>query len=244
MQFHGPSPLPSRQLLADASLRGGTVDASRDASPPGAGSDAPSGQSGERLAFTDIRAGASGIDLAPKADAMFVTAESEPAAGSATPQADLNWLRFVLEGGRGFSVLETATLHPSQELGVRHGGGDAVTGAGLEDDGGVAHADVASGLSKEAKLRLLVAHAGCAGAGIGRGCVSASAGPGAGGGLRAFTVRRPLHGHAQHRLADAPVVPGAPGLEVSLDTTRRETADDIGSSGNAEHGMTLGGLIH
>ena len=102
---------------------------------------------------------ADGMDLALKADAMFVTTESERAAGSAATTADASRLRLVLEGGRSFAVSETATLRPSLELGVRHDGGDAETGAGIELGGGVSYTDAASGLSIEAKARMLVAHA-------------------------------------------------------------------------------------
>jgi len=88
-----------------------------------------------------------------------VTTESERAAGSAATTADASRLRLVLEGGRSFAVSETATLRPSLELGVRHDGGDAETGAGIELGGGVSYTDAASGLSIEAKARMLVAHA-------------------------------------------------------------------------------------
>ncbi|MCY4442359.1 MAG: hypothetical protein OXE53_19400, partial [Deltaproteobacteria bacterium] len=83
---------------------------------------------------------AGGMDLALKADAMFVRTESEKAPGSAATQADTSRLRLVLEGGRPFAVSETATLRPSLEFGVRHDGGVAETGAGVEI-GGVAWAD-------------------------------------------------------------------------------------------------------
>ena len=49
-------------------------------------------------------------------------------------------------------------LHPTLELGVRHDGGDAETGAGVELGGTVAYTG-ASGLSVEASARRLVAHA-------------------------------------------------------------------------------------
>ena len=116
---------------------------------------AAAGARGELL--TPAEAG--GFALALKADAMFVRTESEKAAGSAATTADASRLRLVLEGGRSFAVSETATLRPSLELGVRHDGGDAETGAGVEFGGGIAYADSASGLSIEAKARMLVAHA-------------------------------------------------------------------------------------
>ena len=42
---------------------------------------------------------------------------------------------------------------------MRHDGGDAETGSGLEVGGGVSYADAASGLSVDARARMLVAHA-------------------------------------------------------------------------------------
>ena len=67
-------------------------------------------------------------------------------------------MRLVLEGGRSFSLPNNATLHPKLELGVRHDGGDAETGSGVELGGTVAYS-TASGLSVEASARRLVAHA-------------------------------------------------------------------------------------
>ncbi len=100
-----------------------------------------------------------GMDLGLKADAMFVRTESESAAGSAATEADASRLRLVLEAGRSFSVSDTATLRPSLELGLRHDGGDAETGAGVDIGGGIAWADTGSGLSIEARAQILVAHA-------------------------------------------------------------------------------------
>ena len=68
------------------------------------------------------------MDLALKADAFFVTTESDKAASSAATTADASRLRLVLEGGRSFDAGGGATVRPSLELGVRHDGGDAETG--------------------------------------------------------------------------------------------------------------------
>ena len=103
--------------------------------------------------------GAGGMDLVLKADAFFVTTESERAANSAATAADASRVRLVLEGGRSFALSDTATLRPALELGVRHDGGDAETGTGVELGGGVAWIDPSTGLSVEAKARMLVAHA-------------------------------------------------------------------------------------
>ena len=100
-----------------------------------------------------------GMDLALKADAFFVTTESEKTQGSAATSADASRLRLLLEGGRSFVLRGGATVRPALELGVRHDGGDAETGAGVELGGGVTYADPSSVLSLEAKARMLVAHA-------------------------------------------------------------------------------------
>ncbi|MYE59602.1 MAG: hypothetical protein F4X35_08595, partial [Alphaproteobacteria bacterium] len=100
-----------------------------------------------------------GYDLALKADAFAVRMESDRAANSAATTADASPVRLVLEGGRAFALSETATLRPSLELGLRHDGGEAETGTGLELGGALAWSDAASGLSVEARARLLVAHA-------------------------------------------------------------------------------------
>ena len=103
--------------------------------------------------------GGSGVmDLALKADALFVRTGADSAPDSIATDADTSRVRLVLEGGRSFSLPNNATLHPKLELGVRHDGGDAETGAGVELGGSVAYS-TASGLSVEASARRLVAHA-------------------------------------------------------------------------------------
>ncbi len=113
------------------------------------------GARGELLRQDD----AGGMDLALKADAFLVRTESEQAANSVETQADASRLRLVLEGGRAFALGGGATVRPALELGVRHDAGDAETGAGIELGGGLAFTDPASGLSIEARARMLAAHA-------------------------------------------------------------------------------------
>ena len=100
-----------------------------------------------------------GMDLALKTDAFFVRTDSEAAVNSVETQADASRLRLVLEGGRTFAAGGGATIRPLLELGVRYDGGDAETGAGVELGGGVAFADASSGLSVDARARMLLAHA-------------------------------------------------------------------------------------
>ena len=49
-------------------------------------------------------------------------------------------------------------LTPALELGLRHDGGDAETGTGVELGGRVSYTDAGSGLTVEANARKLIAH--------------------------------------------------------------------------------------
>ena len=100
---------------------------------------------------------AGGIDLALKADAFWVETESEPVSNEGETTADASRVRLALEGSHVFQV-SGGTLMPGLELGLRHDGGDAETGTGIELGGRLAYADPGSGLSVEASVRALVAH--------------------------------------------------------------------------------------
>ena len=102
---------------------------------------------------------AGGLDLALRADAFFVETESEAVSNEGGTSGQASRMRLVLEGGRAFMVGGGATLRPSLELGLRHDGGDAETGMGVELGGGVGYTDPVTGLSVEAKARMLLAHA-------------------------------------------------------------------------------------
>ena len=102
---------------------------------------------------------AGGIDLTVKADAFYVETESEAVSNEGSTTGVASRVRLALETGRAFDMGNGATLRPSLELGLRHDGGDAETGTGVEIGAGVSYADPASGLSVEAKTRMLVAHA-------------------------------------------------------------------------------------
>ena len=103
-----------------------------------------------------------GYDLAVKADAFVVRMSSDAASGEAGNLAavtgDASRLRLLLEGSRGFELGPGRVLTPSLEAGLRHDGGDAETGAGLELGAGLRYADPARGLTMEAKARGLIAH--------------------------------------------------------------------------------------
>ena len=105
-----------------------------------------------------------GLALALKTDAFFVRTESErvstPGLGNlAAATGDASRVRAVLEGSSRFALAGGGALEPSLELGLRHDGGDAETGTGVEFGGGVSWTDPGSGLTVEAKARMLAAHA-------------------------------------------------------------------------------------
>ena len=77
--------------------------------------------------------------------------------GSAPTEGDVTRLRVTLAGERAFGVGDGATFTPSAEVGLRHDGGDAETGTGLEVGAGLSY--VAGALTVEGQVRTLVAHA-------------------------------------------------------------------------------------
>ncbi|MDE0392230.1 MAG: hypothetical protein OXI57_09200 [Rhodospirillales bacterium] len=107
---------------------------------------------------------AGGFALALKGDALWVRTESEsvstPGVGNlAGARADASRLRATLDGSRTFALAGGGTLTPSLSLGVRHDGGDAETGTGLELGVGVGWADPSRGLDMTLRVQGLAAHA-------------------------------------------------------------------------------------
>ena len=110
-----------------------------------------------------------GLALALKGDAFWVRTTSERVEGVAglgnlaAGDARATRVRVGLEATRettlGSDVSEVGarTLTPSLEVGLRHDGGDAETGAGLELGAGLRYASPA-GLSMDVRTRILAAH--------------------------------------------------------------------------------------
>ena len=99
-----------------------------------------------------------GLELAVKTDAMGVRTSTAKAQGLDAEQAEVTRLRLGLEGSRSFRFEGGASLTPSMEIGVRHDGGDAETGFGVEIGGGLAWSDPQRGLSAEFRGRGLLSH--------------------------------------------------------------------------------------
>ena len=107
---------------------------------------------------------AGGFALAVKADALWVRTESEgvsaPGLGNLSGAwADASRLRAVLDGSRTFALAGGRTLAPSATLGLRHDGGDAETGTGVELGASVGYADPSRGLDMALRVQGLAAHA-------------------------------------------------------------------------------------
>ncbi len=107
---------------------------------------------------------ADGFALALKADAFWVRTESDrasvPGVGNlAGAQAEASRVRAVLDGSRKFALADGGTLTPSATLGLRHDGGDAETGTGVELGAGIGYADPSRGLDMALRVHGLAAHA-------------------------------------------------------------------------------------
>ena len=99
-----------------------------------------------------------GMELAVKSDALAVRTSSEKTAGLAAATADVTRVRLGLEGTwRGIEAGGGA-LTPRLEVGVRHDGGDAETGFGLDLGGGLSWSHPASGIAAEVSGRGLLTH--------------------------------------------------------------------------------------
>ena len=105
-----------------------------------------------------------GTTLKGKADAMVVETRSgramSEAGGRLEPaEATVTRLRVGLEASRTHRFKESrVTLVPKLEVGVRHDGGDAETGFGLDVGAGFTISDAVRGLQAEVKARGLVSH--------------------------------------------------------------------------------------
>ena len=105
-----------------------------------------------------------GFELAARSDGRLVRMNSDAATGAdgagklSASESQTSRLRFMLEGSHGIKLAGGQSLRPSLEIGLRHDGGDAETGTGIELGAGVSYADPALGLTVEGKARGLLAH--------------------------------------------------------------------------------------
>ena len=100
--------------------------------------------------------GASGLGVNVKSDAMWVGTKSSDTSELAPTRGDVTRLRLILQGERIFEGGNGATFTPSAEVGLRHDGGDAETGTGLEVGAGLRY--TVGAVTIEAEARTLLAH--------------------------------------------------------------------------------------
>ena len=109
-----------------------------------------------------VTGGTGGFGLAFKADALWVGTAIDgtdgPAGRLAATEAAVTRFRTGLEGSRELTVAGRVSLRPSVEVGLRHDGGDAETGAGMDLGGGLVVSDRSTGLSVDVRMRMLLVH--------------------------------------------------------------------------------------
>ena len=109
-----------------------------------------------------VAGGTGGFELAFKADALWVGTSTDsvdgPAGRLAATEAAVTRFRTGLEGSRDTTLAGRLSLRPSIEVGLRHDGGAAETGAGVDIGGGFVVSDLPTGLSVDVRVRMLVVH--------------------------------------------------------------------------------------
>ena len=109
-----------------------------------------------------VAGGAGGFALAFKADALWVGTATDgvdgPAGRLAATEAAVTRFRTGLEGSRAYTLAGRVSLTPSVEVGLRHDGGDAETGAGMDVGAGLIVSDTSTGLAVDVRVRTLLVH--------------------------------------------------------------------------------------
>ena len=109
-----------------------------------------------------VAGGSGGFALAFKADALWVGTATDgvdgPAGRLAATAAAVTRFRTGLEGSRDYTLAGRLSLRPSVEVGLRHDGGDAEIGAGMDVGAGLIVSDVSTGLAVDVRVRTLVMH--------------------------------------------------------------------------------------
>ena len=103
-------------------------------------------------------AAGSGGALAVTSDALWARTSSDRTRVLAASDSDVTRLRLGLEGSWRSALAEGGHVTPKLELGMRHDGGDAETGFGVEVGGGLAWVDPTLGLSLDLSGRTLITH--------------------------------------------------------------------------------------
>ena len=109
-----------------------------------------------------VAGGAGGFALAFKADALWVGTATDgvdgPAGRLQATDAAVTRFRTGLEGARTYTLAGRLSLTPSVEVGLRHDGGDAEIGAGMDVGAGLIVSDASTGLAVDMRVRTLLVH--------------------------------------------------------------------------------------
>ena len=109
-----------------------------------------------------VAGGTGSFELAFKADTLWVGTAIDgvdgPAGRLKATEAAVTRVRTGLEASRGYAFGNGLSLKPSVEAGLRHDGGDAETGAGIDVGGGLVVSDPSTGLSVDVRMRMLLVH--------------------------------------------------------------------------------------
>ena len=100
----------------------------------------------------------SGLALALTSDALWARTSSEKTHELAASDSDVTRLRLGLEGSWRNALEGGGHFTPKLEAGMRHDGGDAETGFGVELGGGLAWSAPTLGLNLDVSGRTLLAH--------------------------------------------------------------------------------------
>ena len=100
----------------------------------------------------------SGLALAFTADALWARTASDRTNDLIASNSDVTRLRIGLEGSYPIALQKGGSVTPRLEVGVRHDGGTAETGLGLELVGGLTWLDPTLGLAIDLSGRTLIIH--------------------------------------------------------------------------------------
>ncbi|WP_236619848.1 autotransporter outer membrane beta-barrel domain-containing protein, partial [Candidatus Synechococcus spongiarum] len=102
--------------------------------------------------------GAEGLSLTTTIDLLSQKTTTEQVDALSSSEGSVSRLRVGLEAVRPFPLANGSSLLPSLEVGIRHDGGDAESGFGLEVGAALAWNDPQRGISAQVKGRSLVTH--------------------------------------------------------------------------------------
>ena len=109
---------------------------------------------------TLLSAATHGFDLALETDGLWLQASSDAVSGLASNEVGATRVRLGLEGSQARRFRKRSTLTRGLEVGLRHDGGDAQGGLGVDLGGGLLLRNPAKGLAADLSGRVVLAHAG------------------------------------------------------------------------------------